>query len=338
MRLTASNFRALANVDWQVPDGVSVVVGPNGSGKTTLLDLVEILRHGFEHGFEHAIQAHGGRAHLRRIGASSPVDVRVDLAGVEVGACEYDSTLLEVAKANRLEVKGPGARINFALGDTRRVSALIQGYRFYRHPRTVELRQNGSLATSDVQLDPTATNLFSVLRNWRDKRADQPRWTFVIEALRRAMPEVFRDLEFEFAGQTVTASVIGPAFDSSLPIHLAADGLLLSMIHLCAAASAPQGGVIAIDEVENGLHPAAIAGLIGAFREWCSVNRSRVLLATHSPAVLNQFAGHEDHVFVLERGADTNPKRLTDLRDPEWLRHFALGDLYGREFGAQGSR
>lgn len=36
-RLTVKNLAALRDVVWEIPEGVSAVVGPNGSGKTTLL-------------------------------------------------------------------------------------------------------------------------------------------------------------------------------------------------------------------------------------------------------------------------------------------------------------
>jgi hypothetical protein len=52
---------------------------------------------------------------------------------------------------------------------------------------------------------------------------------------------------------------------------------------------------------------------------------------------LNAFRDDPEDVFVMDPAADTLPVRLTDLRNPDWLTHFSLGDLYEHlEFGAQG--
>ena len=52
------------------------------------------------------------------------------------------------------------------------------------------------------------------------------------------------------------------------------------------------------------------------------------MLATHSPTLLNEFNDQPDHVFIMEPGQETLPVRLDQHQNPEWLRNFALGDLY----------
>jgi hypothetical protein len=40
-------------------------------------------------------------------------------------------------------------------------------------------------------------------------------------------------------------------------------------------------------------------------------------------------------LYVMEPGREVHPVALSELRDPSWLNHFALGDLYAHdEFGA----
>ncbi len=212
---------------------------------------------------------------------------------------------------------------------------LLQSYRCYVEYHLAHLRESGSTTTSDKTLDLHGRNVFSLLRNWRDARADRIRYDFVMDNLRKLFPDVFADLDYETAGTTVTVRVLTPKLDKSYPITFAPNGLLVALLHLCAVASVPNEGVVAIDEVENSLHPFAIKHLIEAFRTWSAKTNSTVLLATHSPVVLDQFRECPEQVFVMEKGQRTNPMPLPKVRDPEYLSHFSLGDLYAHlEFGS----
>jgi ABC-type uncharacterized transport system ATPase subunit len=72
--------------------------------------------------------------------------------------------------------------------------------------------------------------------------------------------------------------------------------------------------------------------------ELCEERRLTILLTTHSPVLMNAFRDHPEQLYVMEDGAEVLPVPLDKLRDPDWLAHFELGDLYERgEFGAPGS-
>ena len=121
-----------------------------------------------------------------------------------------------------------------------------------------------------------------------------------------------------------------------VPAYFTPNGWLTGLLHLCAVASAEPGSLIAIDEVENSLHPYAIRKLIEAFREWAEEHDLTVCLATHSPVVLNEFKEEPERVFVMEPGQATLPVPLSDLCGRDWLAHFSLGDLYEHgDFGNQ---
>jgi predicted ATPase len=359
--LRVENYRALRRVEWS-PQGVCALVGPNGAGKSTLLDVLQLLRHTFEHGWARAINQRGGAGSIKHFEAAPDEDVSLSL---QVGDSRWilvtdredefgDLEVLEEGehlKGSRsdeaLELGGktlpPDARSLLRVAsDTFQLSSelttlrdLLQSYRCYAEYHLAHLRESGSTITSDKTLDLHGRNVFSLLRNWRDTRADRGRYDFVMNNLRKLFPDVFADLDYETAGTTVTSRVVTPEVDTSYPITFAPNGLLIALLHLCAVASVPNGGIIAIDELENSLHPFAIKHLIEAFRTWAAKTNSTVLLATHSPVVLDQFRECPEQVFVMEKGQPTNPVPLPKVRDPEYLSHFSLGDLYAHlEFGS----
>ena len=83
--------------------------------------------------------------------------------------------------------------------------------------------------------------------------------------------------------------------------------------------------LVVLDEPELGLHPFAIVQLAGLLRQ-ASV-RSRVLFATQSVTLMNQFALED--LIVVERadGASTfNRPDVEKLRG--WLDDYSLGELW----------
>jgi len=107
------------------------------------------------------------------------------------------------------------------------------------------------------------------------------------------------------------------------------------LLHLTAVASMDPGDVIAIDEPENALHPHAIKALLELVRDWSTQQRATILLATHSPVLIDAFRECPEQLYVMEPGHAILPMALSELRERTWLNHFSLGDLYAHdEFGA----
>ena len=122
-----------------------------------------------------------------------------------------------------------------------------------------------------------------------------------------------------------------PGSEVALPMWLGPDGLLQAILVLVAVAGAQDRAVLAIDEMENFLHPHAIRSVLRSVRALADERHLTVILTTHSPVLMNEFKGHEENFFIMEPGRQEQPVRLTDARDPDWLAHFSLGDLYDRE-------
>lgn len=368
LSLIAHNYRALRHVHWTIPRGVSALVGPNGSGKTTLLGLPELLSHALGYDLRIAVDHRGGPGDLKNALAEhdAPLilgaqldNIRWQLELSPKGASQ--TGLLQSERAEDLQGNLifdrnktlPG--LSILPGDTRLLlsrfaelrdgaalrplHSLLKGYRAYIGYDLADIRQNGSQNSSDDYLHTNGRNIFSVLRVWRDRAATLPRWEFIRDSLRLAFPDTFYDLDFEVAGQTISGRIRSPIPDIHCSTYYAAQGLLVALLHLTAVASAEPAGIVAIDEVENGLHPYAIRRLIEAMRNWADTHGISIILATHSPVVLDQFKDSPAKLFVMEPGRETTPTRLDELHNPEWLAHFSLGDLYAHEeFGAQQPR
>lgn len=215
-------------------------------------------------------------------------------------------------------------------------SAEFLSYRTY-HFQIQHLLRYGSAHSSDTKLERSGENVFPLLRNWRDNSETEARFEFVLSTLREAFPHIKR-VDFEQAGETVTMAIRDRRWpDRKIPISRESTGLITALLQLCAVASCKPGGMVTIDELETSLHPHAIRVLIAAFRRWAKEHDLRIVLATQSETVLDQFHDDPGQIYVIEPKQETSPRSLTDMFTPEYLAQFSLGDLFSHlEFGSNG--
>jgi hypothetical protein len=213
-----------------------------------------------------------------------------------------------------------------------------RSYRTYEYQLSHLLRY-GSRQSSELELHRSGENIFPLLRNWRDSSETEDRFEFVMSTLREIFPHI-KKVDFEQAGQSVTMAIRDQRWsDQRLPISRESTGLVTALLQLCAVASCRKGGLVTIDELETSLHPHAIRTLIAAFRRWASEHDLRIVLATQSETVLDQFRDDPGQIYVIEPGQEVTPRSLTDMFTEEWLSQFSLGDLFSHlEFGSNGEK
>jgi predicted ATPase len=120
--------------------------------------------------------------------------------------------------------------------------------------------------------------------------------------------------------------------EREVPAALLSDGTLRVLAIAAAMLSAPEGGLVVIEEIDNGVHPSRAKHLIEKIYEIAKARSLRVLLSTHNPALLDALpdAAVPDAVFCYrdpEQG-DSRLVRLADLPDyPELVAQGPLGYL-----------
>ncbi len=361
--LYASNLRALRHAVWST-ESVNLLVGANGAGKTTLLQVLKLLRLAYERGLPEAVSiALGGSSNLRSWGAvdNAPIEIGLDVGeaswriqltpregSVDHVACErlieqgkeifsrdtlggfrYGGEFIETTSEHiGLRVLVDRGAIDRPI---REVANFLQRVAVYQEPDLWNLRWQGSNASEDRDLQTRGGNALAVLRRWLQDRTQQHRYDFVIGGMASAFPNIFKTLDFEAAGNTLVARVYRP--NNEVPSQLSdeANGVLQLLVLLCGVASSNEGGVAAIDEPENGLHPYALRAFLRKARQWANRHHVTVLLATHSTVLLDEFSEKPECVYVMKKlnnDSESRPTSLDKLCDKEWLEGFKLGDLY----------
>lgn len=371
--LVLSNFRGIQGAVWSLGE-VNLLAGANGSGKSTLLEALSFFRHYYQHNLQGALQILGGPSGLRYKLApaqetirfilevdtiSWEIELAVEDGGVDPNPGEVlrlgDEILFRRAlfskdwflrgRKSRLDAGQCCLRMLYGREhpEAEAISAFvtfIKGIQYYRSYNLQGIREQPEVPNGEAQLNASGQNLYGVLRNWQGApRRFDDRFEWVMHHLRRAFPSVIDHIEFDSLNNQVLARFFpsgSTRSDHSLPLQKASDGMLVGLLHLTVLAGSRDGSIIAFDEMENQLHPHAIRTILAAARQLAEDRSLRIVLATHSTVLMNEFKQHPEQFFVTEKGKEGSfPSPLNELHDPDWLAHFSLGDLYERlEFGS----
>lgn len=195
--------------------------------------------------------------------------------------------------------------------------------------------------TNDRRLLDDGTNLSSVLFRLWGADADassEPHLTQrkQILAFIQSLPEqdiiglsFLRTPRNEVMVQLYETFGAAPAhYDASL----LSDGTLRVLAIAAAMLSAPEGSLVVIEEIDNGVHPSRARRLLDSIRSIAEHRKLRVLLSTHNPAMLDALpdAAVPDVVFCY-RDPSSGASKLILMRDipdvPELLLQGPLGQL-----------
>lgn len=112
--------------------------------------------------------------------------------------------------------------------------------------------------------------------------------------------------------------------------HVSSTFMSEGLLYYLAYAALPyleQTALLLIEEPENGLHPARIGEVMRVLRE---ISKStQVIIATHSPLVVNELEGHEVSVLTRSGSGGTKATLLKDTPNfEERSKVYALGELW----------
>jgi len=358
--LYVHNLLALKKVEW-TPQQFNILIGGNGTGKTTLLLVLKFLEVAYKRDIHEALsQVFGGIKDLKTLGCdeSEPIEIMLEI-GTALWSLELNLNKLsidineyledeghEIFSRNLLERFNYGDEVieaNQKLGlralmekgvyesAVRNISLLFQNIRVYHDPDLWLLRYQGSDVSKDDFLHSRGTNVLTMLRKWFQDRTNRHRYQFVIEGLAAAFPNCFKELDFIEAGNVISARIYSSGQESSTRLADEANGVLQMLVLLCNVASTENGGLVAIDEPENGLHPYALQVFREYAIDWVKNHDVTLIFATHSMAFLNEQEDTPEQIFVMQTSpSDNSPIALSHLCNPDWLKNFDLGELYER--------
>lgn len=301
------NFRCLREVEVKLTR-LHAFIGPNDSGKSTILSAIQMAADVALHGANppggvyFVLEGPSGiycfdRQHIWRPGAASVQGSYSSLVNSNAGpmvrliAMQFDGML----------------KVSFDPAALRKESQLIpQG----KQVRFFDERGAGLPGIYQAILG-RGDDAFGNIR-------DAVRKLFPTVKLLRVTPRTENTLTLETELQDGT----------QVPPQFMSDGLLYYLA-FAAIPFVTTVQVLVVEEPENGLHPARIRDVVGMLRKFSEESGTQVLMATHSPLVINELKPEEVTVVTRdpEKGTQVTPIENT----PNFERRAktaALGELW----------
>lgn len=150
-------------------------------------------------------------------------------------------------------------------------------------------------------------------------------------AIRRLFPGIKRiGVKTQWTGPQTALSLEGELIDGSkFDAPAMSEGLLYFLAFSLIPYLSPVS-VLLIEEPENGLHPARIQEVMRSLRTFVETTGTQVLMATHSPLVINELQPEE--VSVVTKASVEEGTKVTRIQDtPNFKKRssvYALGELW----------
>lgn len=136
--------------------------------------------------------------------------------------------------------------------------------------------------------------------------------------------EAMVELEETFGGEVTK-------FDATL----LSDGTLRVLSIAAAILSAPEGSLVVIEEIDNGVHPSRAKAILDSISRIAKSRRLHVLISSHNPALLDALPDDAvPHVVFCYRDPNDGSSKLVSLKDvpnyPELIAQGSVGHLMTR--------
>jgi energy-coupling factor transporter ATP-binding protein EcfA2 len=147
----------------------------------------------------------------------------------------------------------------------------------------------------------------------------------IVDDLRRLFPTI-RRLRLRPITDSTKILEVELNHGERVPAQFMSEGLLYYLAFAAIPYLDPTS-LLLIEEPENGLHPARIVEVMQTLREISKT--TQVLIATHSPLVVNELSGDEVSVVTRTPDRGTQVRRLSTTPNfAERSKVYALGELW----------
>ena len=181
-----------------------------------------------------------------------------------------------------------------------------------------------STYTVEKKLLPNGENLVQILQRMKNHHS------FAYEKIEKLLTDInpmFKDISFDILGSKSLLVLREKNLSRSIPVEHISDGTLRYLLLLSILYNPDRGGLICIDEPEIGLHPDMINTICEAIKH-AAAEGTQIIIATHSPLLLNQFDLDDLWIFEKNRDNETIVSYKEEDDFEEWQSGYLAGQLW----------
>jgi len=367
-KLTVKGFKSIQELDEFKLGDLNVIIGANGTGKSNFIQIFRMLMAMTQKNLSKFIMERGGADNFLFNGPkiTPKINMEFEFASLSDNAQGSNSYRFELT---------PTADERFLISEERKYvttkwwsygSAADESRLFdLRNEKSWDERWNGvghfvyesisnwmvyhfhdtsasapmrrsEIVEDNNKLRGDAANIAPFLLKLRDNEIYSDNYKRILDAIRLVIPffDDFR-LDVQKLGDAEKVRLSWHQKGSDFPMqpyHLS-DGSIRFICLATALLQPTPPSTIIIDEPELGLHPAAIVILAELIQ--AAAKKTQVIVATQSPALIDQFGIEDIIVMNRENGASTF-KRLKEKDFSIWLKDYSVGELWTKNLLAGG--
>lgn len=367
-KLTVKGFKSIRELDGFKLGDLNVIIGANGAGKSNFIQIFRMLMAMTQKNLSKFILERGGADNFLFNGPkiTPKIEMEFEFASLRDNARgpnfyrfeltptaeerfliseerKYVSTNWRTygspAKESRLyDERNETSRVSPGYGVGHFVYESISNwmvYHFHDTSASAPMRRS-EIVEDNYKLRGDAANIAPFLLRLRDNEVYSDHYKRILDAIRLVIPffDDFR-LDVQKFGDAGKVRLSWHQKGSDFPMqpyHLS-DGSIRFICLATALLQPTPPSTIIIDEPELGLHPAAIVVLAELIQ--AAAKQTQVIVATQSPALIDQFGIEDIIVMNRENGASTF-KRLKEKDFSVWLKDYSVGELWSKNLLAGG--
>ncbi len=163
---------------------------------------------------------------------------------------------------------------------------------FILHPIPTVMR--GYSRVGDSTLRRNCSNLSAVLYSLKEKKSEE--WSLFCDVVKNLPENEIRDIGFvktQLNDVILVQKELNGKTTESIDAARLSDGTLRCIAVLAAVMSEPENSLIAIEEMDSGIHPSRVIKLMQAICLIAAKRNIDIIMTTHNVTVLNGFSKKE---------------------------------------------
>jgi len=353
-RLTIRGFKSIRQLEDFEFKSLNVLIGANGGGKSNLISFFRMLQAIINGNLDSYIRGSGGISDLlfngrkttRRLEFETRFGPRGYRFKIKPGrlrdwALTDEQRYYEHGRSGWWNIPGDNSDgqsllVKEASGKdhdaqySKPVYDAISSWKIYHFHDTSEEApmRNEEIVQDNKTLRFNASNIAPFLLKLKNE--DEETYEEILQSCKLVIPYL-NDflLDVERLGRKKTVELSWKAKGSDYPMqpYHFSDGSIRFICLATALLQPDPPSSLIIDEPELGLHPAAISILAELIQN--ASKRTQLIVATQSPALIDNFSVEDVVVVNRKRGASTF-ERLNEEDYRAWLESYSVGELWSK--------
>lgn len=205
------------------------------------------------------------------------------------------------------------------------IKAAIESISVYEYFDTT---LNSSIRTpvnygTETKLLSSGDNLVQILHRIKNNYSLQ--YDKIEELLKNVNP-AFKDINFDVVGSKFIIALRERNLAKTVGVEHISDGTLRFLLLMAILYNPDRGCLICLDEPETGLHPDMINMVAESIKQASA--QTQIIIATHSPLLLNSFNIEDCLIFEKNSINETVISNRTEEDFPDWNDNFLVGQLW----------